>query len=501
MGWVDQYLSGKPEHVAISSRKEEWCTVTYGELKESVMRSASGLEATNEAGSVVALAIGNPVDWIVSFLACLQAGGSAAWLDTRLTRTEYADAFKMLEPAALISDQVIETPVPTISPEVLKNHAPSSQHRYRDLEAPSVIVLTSGTTGTPRGVTLSRANIDFVVQSVMAFSNIADVGSGLSVVPFTHTLGLNCALLPTLAAGKEFCIVDSVMPNDILAAIQQRSVTHLVCVPAMLQLLKKQFMLEQRKDSLFVRTMRRIKVVVAAALPFMRRTIYKKLHQALPLNEIFVGGAPIDSETELWCEHVGLPAYIGYGLTEASPLIATNTLVSHRLHSVGQPLPGVEIRIGSNQEICVRSPGIMCGYWNDPTATSQAIDADGFLHTGDLGELDADGYLFITGRLKNQIVLPSGQKVQPEEVERFLMTDGTFDEVCVIASRNDRGEEVTAVVVPSDQSEPAEGSIRRLCEQLNAFKRPTRVLVVAGPLPRTLKGDLNRSDVSKMVLP
>src|SRR4029453_1514969 len=153
--------------------------------------------------------------------------------------------------------------------------------------------------------------------------------------------------------------------------------------------------------------------------------------------------------------------YQGYGLTETGPIVAANTPSHYKLGSVGRPLPGVEVKLiaangDAEGEIATRGPHVMQGYYNSDGLTAEVIDADGGLHTGDLGRFDQDGFLYITGRLKNLIVLAAGKKVHPEEVEEALAKASTIKELCIVGAIAGDGlksgtEEVCAVVVPSDQ--------------------------------------------------
>ena len=196
----------------------------------------------------------------------------------------------------------------------------------------------------------------------------------------------------------------------------------------------------------------------------------------------------------------------GYGLTETSPIIAMNTSRHHRSGSVGRPLPGTEVRIDGDGDIKVRGPGVMLGYWGDADQTACVIDTEGWFATGDRGHLDGDGYLYITGRSKTMIVLSSGKKVQPEEVQQSLALSLMFSEVCVVgiedsgggSRRSGRGERVCAVVVPTVETRraypdpaqlqrAAEAEVRRECQRLSKYKQPSVVVVADDELPRTAK--------------
>ena len=142
------------------------------------------------------------------------------------------------------------------------------------------------------------------------------------------------------------------------------------------------------------------------------------------------GGAPLDIGTLNFFESIGLPVYQGYGLAETSPVIASNGPTANRTGSVGKPLPEIEVMTDDDGEILTRGPHVMRGYFGNDELTASVIDADGWLHTGDIGHLDRDGFLFISGRKKNVIVLGSGKKVQPEELEAVLFEHPDIEEGC-----------------------------------------------------------------------
>jgi long-chain acyl-CoA synthetase len=225
--------------------------------------------------------------------------------------------------------------------------------------------------------------------------------------------------------------------------------------------------------------------------------------------EYFVsGGAPLDPEVAEFFDALGVPVLQGYGLTEASPVVATNRPGDNRPGSVGRPLPGTEVRIADDGEIRVRGPQLMLGYWRDPAATRAAVDSEGWLRTGDVGRLDDDGYLYVEGRSGHRIVLACGEKVQPEEVETVILRSGLVAE-CGVIGRPSRlplhrgSDEVCAVVVPAagvatdDRcAERLRLEVSRCCAELAAYKRPTRVIVRDEALPTTATRKLRRAELA-----
>jgi long-chain acyl-CoA synthetase len=249
-----------------------------------------------------------------------------------------------------------------------------------------------------------------------------------------------------------------------------------------------------------------------------RRRLFRSVHARLggSLGSFIVGGSPVDPALESFFEALGFNVYAGYGLTECSPVISVNGPGCRRRGSVGRPLSGVEVHIqgafrrGDEGEILTRGPHLLQGYLDHPPGLSPC-DPQGWLHTGDLGRLDAGGFLYATGRLKNLIALASGKKVQPEEVEAVLARSAAFREVCVVGARARDGllagtEVVCAVVVPAPREDgraPDAAELHRkvlaLAGSLAAYKRPSRVFVHPGPLPRSLSHKVQRRRVQAWI--
>ena len=318
---------------------------------------------------------------------------------------------------------------------------------------PASIIYTSGTTGHSKGVVLTHKN---VVSNAIATEKIVPVTKHdrlLSILPLPHvyecTLGL---VLPVMIGASISYVRKPPTAAVLVPALKEVRPTIMLSVPLIIEKMFKARILPE---------IRKKKVVRAAyKVPALRKLIHRKAGKKLKqtfggkLHTFCIGGAALAPEVEVFLKEAGFPYAIGYGLTESSPLVTGTDSSSTRLHSVGKPLPGVEVRIDyqSNKtddaeedslpdenglpddntsrkirndrkddgEILVRGHGIMQGYFNDPEMTAQTIDRDGWLRTGDLGAFDNDGFLYIRGRLKNMILGPSGENIYPEGIESVL---------------------------------------------------------------------------------
>ena len=308
-------------------------------------------------------------------------------------------------------------------------------------DAPASIIYTSGTTGHSKGVMLSHKNI---VSNAMALDQIVEVDQRerlLSVLPLPHVYECTIGMVMPLLIGAAVYYVDKPPTAPVLLpALKQVRPTVMNVVPLIIEKMYKGRIMPEIQKKWALRT--------AYKIPALRRKINRKAGGKLlktfggELRMFPIGGASIAPEVEQFMREANFPYAVGYGLTETSPLVAGCSEKDTRLYSVGKPVPGVEVRIDYEQtgeehggdpasrkarhgngkvgEILVRGPNIMKGYYNDPDLTAQTINSDGWLRTGDLGEFDNDGYLYIRGRLKNMILGPSGENIYPEAIESVL---------------------------------------------------------------------------------
>jgi long-chain acyl-CoA synthetase len=294
------------------------------------------------------------------------------------------------------------------------------------------LMFTSGTTGDPKGVILTHRNL---VANIMACRDMVPIDSSsrlLSLLPLSHMLEQMGGLLVPLSRGASIIYPASRQPRTLFSAMQREGVTNIIMVPQALELLMSGMEREVRakgKEKQWRSLLR-----IAPFLPLaVRRWLFREVHRQLggKLRYIMSGGAYLDPRLAQKWEALGIPILQGYGATEASPVITTNTFQHHRLGSVGKVLPGQEIKIADDGEVLTRGPNVTPGYWQNPEATRAAFE-DGWYRTGDLGYLDRDRFLYLKGRKKDLIVLPNGQNVYPEDLETLLNQQmGVKDSVVV----------------------------------------------------------------------
>lgn len=285
----------------------------------------------------------------------------------------------------------------------------------------ATIIYTSGTTGNPKGVMLTHGNLASNAESTRIACEPEPGDIQMSWLPYSHIYARTVDHYVATTVGMTLALADSIETLvDNLVEIHPMWINS---VP---------------------RFYEKVWSGVEAMTPEARTKELRRIFGPR-LGNLNSGGAPLPRHLAEGFAAAGIPLFQGYGLSESSPVISINTLKSNRLGSVGRPIPGVEVKIAADGEILTRGPQVMRGYWKDPAATAQAI-VDGWLCTGDVGHLDADGFLFITDRKKDLIVTAGGKNIAPTELERLLVSDPYIDQAVVFG---DRRPFVGAIIVPN----------------------------------------------------
>ncbi|MBU2786609.1 long-chain fatty acid--CoA ligase [Acidithiobacillus ferriphilus] len=306
----------------------------------------------------------------------------------------------------------------------------------------ATIVYTSGTTGWPKGVMLSHGNI---LSNIEGFVPLVPLHAGqrlLSILPLSHIFERGTGHFGAYLLGLEVAYAER--PDTVLRDMEAAHPDIVVAVPRVFQLLYSRVRRNiEDRPGLLGRFLRRGAGLDPQGRPaarwqrsLTRRLLIRNLRKKLGgrLRFFVSGGAPLDAEIARFFIELGLPVIEGYGMTEASPVIAANPLEAIRPGTVGQFLPNLEGRIAADGEILVRGPSIMQGYWNNESATRETL-VDGWLHTGDVGSLDPDGYLHISDRKKDLIVNSAGENIPPQKIEMRLMAQALIDQAVVFGDR------------------------------------------------------------------
>jgi len=380
------------------------------------------------------------------------------------------------------------------------------------------IVYTSGTTGRAKGVMLTHGNLVSDAWMTRELVRLSPTDRMLSILPLAHTIEFTLSFLLPLICGSQIRYLQGVpSPQVLMDALGKVKPTYMLSVPLVIEKIFKRRIQPKLTHNAVSRMLYR----TTLGRKILHKAAGKKLLQAFGgcLRGFCIGGAPLAVETETFLREAGFPYAMGYGLTEASPLVVGTGPETVRQRSSGRALSEVQVRIVSEQsidaappqstvnksqavgEIQVRGPNVMRGYYQEPELTAEVFTSDGWLRTGDLGVLDKDGYLFIRGRLKNLILGPSGENIYPEEIEialneqDFVMESLAFEMEGKVAARvfldYDRLDEDFAWRGMSEFA--ARKQINDLLEQirvqtnagLSSFARITKIIEQTEPFEKT----------------
>ncbi len=327
-----------------------------------------------------------------------------------------------------------------------------------DIDTMCTLIFTSGTTGTSKGVMLSQRNICTNLENLALLIGVDHNDTALSVLPLHHVYECTTGFLFPIFRGASVAFSEGV--RYIMKNMKEARPTKMLCVPLLVETMYNKIWANIRKKGIESKVRNVIKATDMIMPESMRiaakRRAFAEIHNSFggKLEMIIIGGAPIDPQVMKGMRDFGFKVVQGYGLTECAPLAAVNPDTAPKDHSAGVALPGGELKIfrpGEDGigEICYRGDNVMLGYYKMPDATAE-VKKSGWLHTGDLGYIDSDGYLVITGRKKNIIVTSNGKNIFPEELETYLSRSKFVAECVVLGMMNEKKKDydIVAVVYP-----------------------------------------------------
>ena len=482
-----------PAYRRWSRSREAWQTLSWQDMAARVARWQQALAGEGfSPGDRVAILLRNGPDWVAFDIAALglglvvvplyvddrpdnaayilndawcrllvvQSAGHWRRLDAALSRAEHLTRVVILEGEVEDSEQDRVVALRDWLPASAAPQPPAGH----DGRALASIVYTSGTTGRPKGVMLSHYNMLAVAHAVLTMIDVYPEDEFVSFLPLSHTLERTGGYYLPMMAGATVGYARSV--TQLAEDLMQLRPTILIAVPRIFERVYGRIQGQLSKGGVLKRGLFRLTVRTgwrrfergqgrarwSPALllwPLLRRLVADKVLLKLGgrLRAAVSGGAAIPEPVSRLFIGLGLPLLQGYGLTESSPVISVNTFQDNDPASVGIPIRDTEVRIGPGDELLARGPGVMLGYWNNHTATREMIDPDGWLHTGDQARID-HGHIYITGRLKDILVMSNGEKVPPADMEAAIMLDPLFDQALVVGEGRPY---LTALIVPDTQ--------------------------------------------------
>jgi long-chain acyl-CoA synthetase len=517
-------------------------TVSYGALLAQSRCYAGWLTGHGfTRGDRAALLADNSADWIAAYLGTLWLAGVAVPLDTAYkaaqvrtvldssgarvlwTAPRYLETARTAAAGSAVLVAVLDADVTPLPGPI------AAEPTAVEPREAAVMLYTSGTTADPKGVVLTHGNLDAERGAALGVIEASEVDALLGVLPLFHALAQMANLLIPLTVGARVVFLETVSSTTLLEALATRQISIFACVPQFFYLIHQRVTAEVAKGGA-------LRVRVFRALLGLNRVCrdrfgwnpgrrwFARVHARLgpSMRVLVTGGSRFDAVIGRDLYALGFTILNAYGLTETSGGATVQRPGDRFTTSVGQPFAGVEVRIGpaevegselggADGEILIRGPIVMREYFGRPEATREAIDADGWFHSGDLGRMDADGRVYVTGRKKEIIVLSSGKNLYPEEIESHYHQSPFITELCVLGLTRPgepSAERLHAVIVPNAEVLRARGivnigdtirfEIETWSASLPAHKRVLSYDISTEPLPRTTTGKLKRHDIEKM---
>lgn len=475
-----------PNKVAYSFKenphKPEVTKKTFAETRSYIVAMGTGLVDFGVREKHIAIVGEASYNWITSYYATMSIGAVTVPIDKELPAEDILGIIETAECDFVIYSSVIDSKIKTIREKIsinpkficmskqtdiddvtmLKDIVNNGQKLFKngdnsyydyDLDPNKLasIVFTSGTTGKGKGVMLTQTNI--VSDMTQGMYNFNITPKTLCVLPPHHTFGSTVNFVGHYAQGAEVYISNGL--KYILNELKEQQPTHLILVPLFVETFYKRIWAtaeKQGKDKLLRKMIKASNGMRKVGID-LRKKLFASVTSAFggKLEMIICGGAALNQDIIDTFEGIGIVILNGYGITECAPLISCNRNEYRKKGSVGTPIIGEKVKIADPDEngegeICVKGPNVMMGYYKNPEATAAAFDKDGYFKTGDFGKLDDEGWIYITGRLKNLIILSNGKNVYPEEIETEISRIYGVNEVVVYEGLNKDGSSKDCIV-------------------------------------------------------
>ena len=489
---VQQY--GDKPALAYKPKGDTYQDISYTELGESVEAFSKGLKALGvQNGDRIAIVSENRPEWAISDFGILKAGAVNVPMFSTLTAAQVGYVLKdsgakiicvstkdQLEKVIAIRDEV-ETLEQIIIYDEIEDEVPEGVSQFVDVcsrgneantpiegdtneDEIATIIYTSGTTGNPKGVMLTHANFISNFNACKSLIDVSDTDVLLSFLPLSHVFERLGGHYVPLFSGAKIAYAESTF--TVAQNMQEVSPTVMLSVPRLYETMHDRVLRAVQAGSSLKQKIFHWGVSVGSAVSskiqqgkkpsallqlkqsIADKLVFAKLKAATGGNlRFFVsGGAALPQSIAEFFHAAGILILEGYGLTETSPVISMNHPEKWKFGTVGEPVPGIEVRIAEDGEILTRGPHVMRGYFNNEDATAEVIDGEGWFHTGDIGIIDEDGFIKITDRKKNIIVLSNGKNVAPQPIESQLVQSPFIDQIMLVG--NER-KNVAALIVPN----------------------------------------------------
>ncbi len=467
-------------------RNDEHFDITYAQYREDINALSTALLKAGHNDLRVAVISDNCYEYCLTYISTICSDGVIVPVDKELMPEDIYNILKVseakylfcdskhlqnldiaklgglkiivisqgepVEPGTVSFDDLIE-----IGRVLIADGKPLYKDVVQDTDKMCTLLFTSGTTGISKGVMLCQRNFVFEVKAAMGVLKIYPEDCGISLLPFHHTFESSIILFFAPYCGAKVTFCEGF--KYVLRNMKEFNPSIFVAVPLVLETVHKRIMKEIKKKKNGETMFKIGRALCKAASKVhidLKKVFFREIQETFGGNMrmIICGGAALDPQIIKDFDAFGIQVVYGYGLTECAPLAIINHDRCRTTDSIGEPLPGVDTKIINKDEngigeICVRGGMVMLGYYNNPEATAEVMDNEGFLHTGDLGYVDAKGHYHITGRCKNVIVTSNGKNIFPEEIEYHLDGEPVISSSLVEGKENRHGElEVCAQILP-----------------------------------------------------
>ena len=531
-----------PDNEAFKAIVPKVVTFTYKEALKKIREIAYYLVATGaKKGDHIAVTGKNSPEWALAYFAISFAGCIIVPLDYSLHIEDmekilafgdvdriFIDGEKIDEidkEGKLFKEKISLEPESKGYKYVLDLTGPETELPKLHAEDTAAMLFTSGTTGTPKGVMLSFSNFMSSTLSSQRLFDVYPTDVFYAILPIHHAYTMTAVLLETVISGASCVFGKRLVTPIMLKELREGKITMLLAVPMLFNKLLAGLMTGVHKQGPFKENLIHFLMGFSG---FMKKVFHvnlgKKIFGNMLLSKISLdkmrlcicGGGPLPPSTFKQFNQLGIDFVQGYGLTETSPIININPIEVYIEESVGIPIPGVEEKIVSPDEdgngiIYVRGPQVMKGYYKNDEATEEVLSSDGWLNTGDVGHIDSNGFLYLTGRAKSIIVTEGGKNVFPEEIEDKFQLFNEIEQCCIIPymiNKEMKTEGIRMVIYPTEAylkehgmeetSRHMEEVVESVNKDLQSYKKITMVTVVDQPLPMTSTKKVKRFEVVKM---
>lgn len=558
---VEEAAQNFPDSIAISYKENYWDKdvrkITFSKWRDDVRNLGTALIKEGLREKNIAIVGENSYGWCCSFFGVMAIGAVTVPVDKELPIEDIDGIITTTSCKAVIFGKASEAKVKemlskgglgtvkyliSVAPEAsidaselgdrvlttisqlqergdgLYKSGDTSYYDYKiDVNRLASIVFTSGTTGKGKGVMLSQANIG--LDMTLGMYNFDITRKTLHVLPPHHTFGSTVNYVGHLSQGCEVYISSGI--KHVSDEIKEQQPTHLILVPAFLEVMNRKIWTTARKSGKegLLKVMMKVSDCLRKIGIDVRRKLFSSVRSAFggKLELIICGGAKLDEDIIKTFDSIGITVLNGYGITECSPLISANRNEYRKPGSVGTPILACRVKIddpdeNGEGEICVKGPNVMLGYYNNPEATAEVFDKDGFFHTGDYGKLDEEGWIYITGRKKNLIILSNGKNVYPEEIEAELQKIEGVTEVVVYAGESRVQKDkitIVAEIFPdsdlladsgvADLQNYFEGKVKELNARMPSYKAVKRVKIRDVEFQKNTSRKITRFNIDKTI--